>query len=348
MRQGLRPEIDAAQGNSRGNGNLKAVTTSATKNLALIFAALLILSLAVFYMSRLSPGDPLRAYYGEGAERMSSAERERATAALGLDAPIHVQYFRWLGDALHGDFGMSLKYRRPVAEVIGEVWGNTLALGLSAYILTFALALALGLFCALREDTPIDRAICKLGTAIGSIPQFWVALMLMLVFSVWLGWLPSGGAYSSGGGRDVLDRLRHLIMPLAVMVLGHLWYYAYMVRNRLLEETRRDYVLFCRARGMSRKRVLCRHCLRGIMPPFLGLMAASVPHIVGGTYVAESVFSYPGLGTLCFESAKYHDYNLLSALTLITGLLVIVSGFLARTLENWLAPGSRRERRGTA
>lgn len=309
--------------------------------------SLLILSLAVFCMSRLAPGDPLRAYYGEGAERMSAVERSAAQERLGLDRPLPAQYAAWLKSALSGDWGISLQYKRGVAEVIGGMWKNTLALGLSAYLLTFALALPLGAFCALREGSLADRAVAKAGTIVGSIPPFWVALVLILVFSVWLGALPSGGAYAAGGADTVAGRVRHLILPLTVLVLGHLWYYAYLVRARLLEEFRQDYVLLCRARGLTRGQIVRRHCLRNILPTCAELMAVSVPHILGGTYVVEQVFSYPGLGTLCFESAKYHDYNLLMVLCLLTGALVIASNLLAGAAGRWADPRMRREGRAS-
>lgn len=116
----------------------------------------------------------------------------------------------------------------------------------------------------------------------------------------------------------------HLILPLTVVVLGHLWYYAYMIRNRILEEVRADYVLLARAKGLTKWGVLFRHCLRNVMPSYLSLMAISVPHILGGTYIVEMVFSYPGLGTLTYESARYHDYNLLMLLCMLTGIVVIL------------------------
>ena len=138
-----------------------------------------------------------------------------------------------------------------------------------------------------------------------------------------------------------MGRLRHLALPLAVLVLGHLWYYAYLIRNRLLDEVRQDYVLLCRAEGLSRRKILFTQCLRNVLPSYFGLMAVSIPHILGGTYIVEKVFSYPGLGTLCFESAKYHDYNMLLVLCLITGAVVMLAGMAARALGGALDPRMR-------
>lgn len=291
--------------------------------------AMLALSLAVFYMARLAPGDPLRSYYGESIERMSAGEREAARERLGLDRPIHIQYGLWVGQALEGDLGISLKYKRPVTEVVAQFLPNTLLLGGLGYVLTFGLSAMLGIFCAVREGSRTDRLLCRAGTVLNSVPSFWVALALILLFSVELGWLPSGGAYDMGEAGDFFGRLRHLILPLTVLIAGHLWYYAYLVRNLLLEEFRQEYVLLCRAKGLERRRIVTAHCMRNLMPPLLSLMAVSIPHILGGTYIVEQVFSYPGLGTLCFESAKYHDYHLLMILSLLTGALVVASNMLA-------------------
>ncbi len=305
-----------------------------------------LLSVLVFTMSRLAPGDPLYAYYGDRVEKMSLEEQEAARERLGLDASIPVQYMRWLKGAVRSDFGISYKYKRDVKEVIAERIGNTLLLGGLGFVIIFILALLLGLFCAGREEKPADRIVCGIGTVTSCIPEFWLSLLLILVFSVWLGWLPSAGAYTVGMDKNLADRGRHLILPLTVVVLGHLWYYAYLVRNRLLEETRADYVLLARMKGLSGKQVLYRHCLPNALPSYLSMMAIALPHILGGAYVVETVFSYPGIGTLAYESARYQDYNLLMVVSLMTGALVIFGNMLARLLNGRIDP--RTDRRAGA
>ena len=306
--------------------------------LSKLVLSLFLLSVLVFTMSRLAPGDPLYSYYGDQVERMSTQEQEAARERLGLHAPIPAQYVQWIKGAVCGDFGISYKYKRDVRAVIAERIGNTLLLGGIGFVIIFVLALLLGLFCAWREDKWADRIICGIGTVTSCIPEFWLSLLLILVFSVWLGWLPSSGAYTVGMEKDLADRGRHLILPLAVVVLGHLWYYAYLVRNRLLEETRADYVLLARMKGLSGRQVLYRHCLRNAIPSYLSMMAIALPHILGGTYVAETVFSYPGIGTLAYESARYQDYNLLMLVSLMTGGLVIFGNMLARIINERIDP----------
>ena len=310
--------------------------------LAGFVVSVFVLSLAVFYVARLAPGDPLASYYGERAEKMTVQERARAEARLGLDQPIHVQYVRWLENAFRGDFGVSYKYKTDAAEVIAARLPNTLVLGGVGLVLIFAGALALGALCAWNEGKWLDRIVCKVGTVVSCIPEFWLALVLILVFAVYLRWLPSSGAYTIGGG-GLADRAVHLVLPLVVTAAGHLWYYAYMIRNRLLEELRSDYVLLAKAKGLSRRSVLVRHCLRGILPSYLSLMAISVPHILGGTYVVEAVFSYPGIGTLSYESARYQDYNLLMLLCLLSGSIVILCNILAQVISERIDPRMRSD-----
>lgn len=308
------------------------------KKVLVFFISVLILSLAVFYISRLAPGDPLMSYYGERAEKMSVQEKEAAREKLGLNDAIHVQYARWLEKAAKGDFGISYKYKQDVTEVIGERIGNTLILGGIGFLLTFLGALGLGLLCAWYEDRWPDRILCKGGTVLSCIPEFWLSLVLILFFSVTLHVLPSSGAYAVGHKNDIGSRVEHLILPLTVVVLQHLWYYAYMIRNKLLEETRADYVLLGKSKGLSKKQILLGHCLRNVLPSYISIMAISVPHVLGGTYIVETVFSYPGIGTLSYESARYHDYNMLMVLCMITGILVIFCSLLGQIINERIDP----------
>lgn len=306
--------------------------------------AIFILSVVVFYMERLSPGDPLESYYGNSVERMSVEQKEKAMDRLGLNSPIYVQYGKWLKNSIRGDFGISYKYKRDVNKVIGDVYKNTIVLGGLAYILTFVLAIFLGIYCSLNEDKFVDKLITTIGNITSCIPSFWISLILILIFGVNLAILPTSGAYSIGMEDNIGDRVLHLILPLIVLIFGHLWYYAYMVRNKILEEMREDYILLARVKGLKKSEIIYKHCLRNIAPSFITIMAVSIPHILAGTYVVEKVFSYPGIGTLIFESARYHDYNMLMVLTLITGVLVLVSNMIAQIINIKIDPRMKYER----
>ena len=308
------------------------------KKLLIFVVSIFLLSVIVFYIARLAPGDPLVSYYGERAEKMTAGERAWAEEKLGLHESITVQYGKWLGRAVRGDFGISYKYKMDVLEVIKGRIGNTLLLGGVGFVLIFVLALLLGIWCAWNEERLIDRAICKIGTVTSCIPEFWLSLVLILIFAVELKVLPSSGAYTIGKENDLGDRILHLILPMTVVVLGHLWYYAYLIRNKLLEEVRADYVLLAKSKGVTGKSVMFRHCVRNIIPTYLSIMAISVPHILGGTYIIETVFSYPGIGTLSYESARYQDYNLLMVICLLSGALVILCNMIAQTINERIDP----------
>ncbi|MDR1977563.1 MAG: ABC transporter permease [Synergistaceae bacterium] len=317
---------------------LPAVAAYVGKKTLVFLFMMFVLSVIVFYVSRLTPGDPLEAFYGGATQSMTVEELDAARARLGLDGPVTRQYLKWAGNVLQGDFGMSLRHKRPVLSVVRPLIGNTLILGGAAYVLVFLLAVILALFCARFEDSLADRLICKIGAAAYYIPAFWLGVVLVLLFSVNLKWLPSSGAYDIGKAKDIANRARHMVLPLVVMVASHLWYYAYMIRNKLLDEVRRDYVLLARSKGLGKTRILLAHCLRNVLPTIVNIMAISIPHVLSGTYIAESVFNYPGIGSLAVSSAKYHDYNLLMLMVLLTGVLVIVSSLLAQAINEAIDP----------
>lgn len=299
---------------------------------------MLILSVVAFVFARCAPGDPLQSFYGDAVESMSTQELTAARTRLGLDAPLTTQYIRWVGNALQGDFGLSLKYKMPAMAVVYPLLGNTLLLGGTAYLLVFLLATLLAVACALHEDTFADRLICRIGTAVYYLPAFWLGVVFILIFSVQLKWLPSSGAYDIGKAGDLLNRIQHLVLPVSVLIISHLWYYAYMIRNKLLDELRQDYVLLAKAKGLTNRQIVWKHCLRNVAPTIVSIMAISIPHVLGGTYIAEAVFHYPGIGALSIESAKYHDYNLLMLLVLITGALVFLSSMAAQAINEMVDP----------
>ncbi|MDO4518303.1 MAG: ABC transporter permease, partial [Bacillota bacterium] len=260
------------------------------------------LSIIVFLVSRIAPGDPMRAYYGDALERMSTMQVEAARTRLGLDDSMMVQYLRWLGNVLHGDFGISYQYKQPAINVIEQVYGNTLALAGFAFTFIFLLGLLLAIFCIRHEGDKVDRTICRIGVATSSVPEFFAALVMVLVFAVYLGVLPHSGAITVGGG-GLADRLLHLVLPVATIVITHLWYCAYLMRNRLSDEVSKEYVLLCKAKGLTERQIIYKHCMKNIMPSVVSIMAIFLPHLLGGAYIIEVVFSYPGLGKLGLDSA---------------------------------------------
>lgn len=311
----------------------KTATYILKKALQLVLT-LLVLSLIVFFVSRLAPGDPMKAYYGESIEKMSIQQLDDARERLGLNDSLITQYIRWGAGALQGDFGISYIYKRPALQVVGEVYGNTLLLAGVSFVLIFVLGLMLAVFCVRREGSRIDRIICKIGVATNSVPEFFMALIMILIFAVSLGLLPLSGAQDLGGGGT----LKHLVLPVAAIVASHLWYCTYMMRSKLSDELRKEYILLCRVKGLSEKEIIRKHCIRNIMPAVVSIMAIFLPHLLGGAYVIEMVFSYPGLGKLGVESAQYHDYNMLMLISLITGAAVIIVNMIAQVINEKLDP----------
>lgn len=309
------------------------------KKIGQLVLTLLVLSFIVFFVSRLAPGDPMKAYYGEAVEKMSEQQLDTARERLGLNDSIVSQYVKWIANALQGDFGISYIYKRPALQVVEEVYHNTLLLAGVSFVLIFILGLLLAVFCTKHEGKRVDRIICKIGVATNSIPEFFVALILILVFSVYMGILPQSGAQDLEGGGV----LTHLILPVVAIVVSHLWYCAYLMRNKLSDEVRKEYILLCRVKGLTQRQIIWKHCMRNIMPAVVSIMAIFLPHLLGGAYVIEMVFSYPGLGELGVESAQYHDYNMLMLISLITGASVIIANMIAQVINEKLDPRYKYE-----
>lgn len=300
--------------------------------------SIIILSFGVFIISHLAPGDPLVSVYGSGVERLSNELREQAIEDLGLDEPLVYQYGIWIKNSIKGDLGYSYKYKMPVKDVIKTHLPNTVLLIGICLFLTFTLSITLGLVTALNEGKLIDRVITRCTTLLYCIPGFWISLILILIFSVNLRMLPSSGVYDIGKERDILNRISHLILPMIVIVMGHLGYYSNFVRNKVLEELKEDYILLARAKGLSKFQIIVRHPLKKIMPSIIILMSLSFSHLIAGGFVVEYIFSYPGLGQLIFESAKYHDYPLLMGGVMLTGIIVVLASLVSDILSSLIDP----------
>ncbi|SHJ86422.1 ABC transporter permease [Tepidibacter formicigenes] len=302
-----------------------------------------ILSLGAFMVSHLAPGDPLVSVYGDAAERLSNEARIKAVKDLRLDKPLIYQYAIWIKNAVKGDLGYSYKYKMPVKDVIQIHFPNTFYLmGLSIF-LTLILSISLGLISALNEGKLLDRIITRFSTLLYCIPGFWISLILILVFCTNLKILPSSGVYDIGRENDILNRIYHLILPLTVMIIGHLGYYSNFVRNKILEELKEDYIILARAKGLSKFEIISKHPLKKIMPSIIILMSLSLSHLIAGGFVVEYIFSYPGVGKLVFESAKYHDYPLLMGGVILTGVIVVLGSLISDILSSLIDPRLREE-----
>ena len=294
----------------------------------LLRAALLLLgvSLAAFLLLCASPLDPLQTNVGQVAlGSMSQEQVANLEAYWGVDQPPVERYLGWLSSVLQGDFGTSLLYRQPVLSVIGQRLGNSLWLLVSAWAISGVLGLALGMAAGAFRGRWPDKLIRGYCLIISSTPAFWLALLLLLIFSVWLGWLPIGLSVPIGVEESAVtlaDRLRHAILPgLALSVTG-VANVALHTREKLIDALSSDYALFARARGESRGSVVLRHGLRNVILPALTLQFGSVGEIIGGSVLVEQVFSYPGLGQAAVNAGLGSDLPLLLGITVITSALV--------------------------
>ena len=265
---------------------------------------------------------------------------------LGLDDPLYIQYWNGISGLVHGDFGRSLVDGSPVIRHILERLPNTLELTVTAIALGILISIPLGVVGALRRGSALDNFFTFLSVAGVSIPSFWLALLMILLFSVgfhaWgLPWLPSGGAKSAFGGGDPIDRVAHLVMPATCLAFVYIAIWSRFTRSSMLEVLSQDYVRTARAKGMSERRVTYLHALRNSLVPLVTLIGLELPGLVGGAAIVEIVFAWPGIGKLALERALQYDYTMVLGLTTFAALLVVAGNLLADVLYALLDPRIR-------
>ncbi len=312
---------------------------------------LLFVSVVVYGMLYLAPGGPTAMYMRRGTG-MSGEDLLRLEERLGLHDPFYVQYFRWLGRVLRGDFGMAVTSSQPVADAILERLPNTLYLMGSAWAVTLLVAIPIGIFSAIRQYSKFDHAVTTF-TFIGqSIPTFWFGLILILIFystleNPWTGrpLLPAGGVQTIGAGYTgwemVKDRLLHLILPVTMLAMGWIAWYSRFLRASMLEVINADYVRTARAKGVRERLVIVRHAFRNAAIPLVTLMALDLPFLFTGALFAEVIFSWPGMGRLFYQAAERRDYGLLMAIIMITSVLIVLANIIADMVYSRLDPRIR-------
>ncbi len=316
----------------------------------LLRMALLLLgvSLTAFLLMDASPLDPLQTNIGQAAlGTMSPEQIARLEAYWGVDAPAAERYLGWLGGVLRGDLGVSLLYRRPVLEVIGQRLSNSLGLLVFAWMLSGGLGLALGVMAGANRGRWPDRLVRGYCLVISSTPAFWLALLLLIVFSVWLKLLPIGLAVPIGADAasvTLAQRLHHAILPAVTLSVTGVANIALHTREKVADVLDSDYVLFARARG--EEHILRRHVLRNVALPAMTLQFASIGELIGGSVLVEQVFSYPGLGQTVVAAGLGGDLPLLLGITLVNSALVFGGNLAADLLYGVIDPRIRREAAG--
>ena len=318
----------------------------AGKKLIRMLLLLLGVSLAAFLLMSVSPLDPLQTNVGQAAlGSMSPEQIAQLEDYWGVNTPLPERYLGWLSDALHGDLGTSLFYRQPVLTVVGERLSSSLGLLLFAWALSGILGLTLGVLAgALRGRWP-DRLIRGWCLLISSTPTFWLALLLLMVFSVWLGWFPTGLTVPIGVEADsvtLLERLQHAVLPALTLSITGVSSITLHTREKMADVMESDYVLFARARGESLPAIVLRHGLRNVALPAITLQFASVSEIIGGSVLVEQVFSYPGLGQAAVTAGLGSDMPLVLGITVITAAIVFGGNLAADLLYGAVDPKIRR------
>lgn len=284
------------------------------------------ISLVVFLMVSLAPGDA--AEFALGA-RADEEEIQRLRHYLGLDLPWYQQYGRLLRSWVTGDLGRSILQRRPVLDIIQERLPRTAELLGGSILLSLLIAIPIGVVSALRQYSLLDSVVTVLSFVGVSIPSFWLGIILILVFAVTLGWLPTGGTRSIGQEANLVDHLKHLVLPLAVLTLVRTAGWSRYLRSSMLEVLRQDYVRTARAKGLTERLVLFRHALRNAMMPIVTLLGLSLPDMVGGAIITEQIFNWNGLGQLTVTATLRRDIPVVMALVMLSGVAIIIGNLLA-------------------
>lgn len=291
----------------------------ALRRVAMTVPTLILVSVIVFALIRLIPGDP-------AAIMLNDSDSDTALAAmraeLGLDRPIPVQFAIWIGNVFQGDLGTSIKSGEPVLEAIASRFAVTATITALAVVLAIAIATPAGLIAAWRQDTGLDYAIVFVSILFLSLPSFWLGLMMIYLFAITLGWLPTIGFVSVA--EDFAGGVRYLVMPVATLALVEMAVIARMLRAQTLEVLRLDYVTHARAKGLSEGVVLTRHVFRNAFGPALTVIGLILGGMLGGASVTETVFSLPGIGRLLVDAIYARDYPVLQGCLLFIAIVYVM------------------------
>ena len=305
---------------------------------------LAVMSFAVYGLIGLMPGDPLDILVRSNPD-LTVADAERLKRELGLDRPLLERYVKWASHALAGDFGYSREYARPVLEVLGPRLLNTVWLMGASFLIALAIAIPVGIAAARKPYSLTDYAVNFLTFAGISIPPFWLALLLIMLFAVALGWLPASGL-PTGADAGFFEHARHLVLPvLTLTVLSVAGITRYM-RADMIEALRQDYVRTARAKGAGELRVVLKHALRNALIPVVTVIALDFGTLFSGALITEQMFSYPGMGKLIYDAIMANDYNLALIGLLFATFVILIGNLLADLAYGWLDPRISYGRRG--
>lgn len=314
------------------------------RRLLYLVPTLLGITIVTFLIVNLAPGDPVELINrGQMDARISPESYKQMLHLYGLDDPIHVRYATWLKRLVTLDFGNSFLDHRPVIEKIAERLPNTVFLNVTSLLIAFVVSIPLGLYSALHQNSKIDKMGGTALYVLYSLPEFWVALLLIMLFGVELRWLPFHGmesldARQLGFAGYWWDRFLHAVLPTVCLTYGSLAYLSRFARGSSLEVVRQDYIRTARAKGLDESAIVYRHVFRNTMIPMVTLLGLFLPTLISGSVIIESIFSWPGVGDLFFTSVRARDYPVVMGLSFITAVMVLFSTLIADLLYAWADP----------
>ena len=299
---------------------------------------LLLVSMIGFAILHLAPGGPMSQFMAGG--EMSPEDIARVERQLGLDRPLPVQYLEWLGRMLVGDWGRSYRDQQPVLAVIGSHLGATLELMVTSTLIAMLLGCWLGVLSAIRRYSFFDMLVTVGSMVALSIPTFWFGLVVIFIFSVHLDILPAGNRYTMGDG-SLLDQLHHLIAPSLVLAMVSTAIWSRYMRSSMIDVLHQDFVRTARAKGIPERRILLHHTVRNALLPMITVAGLQLPNLLGGALVAETVFTWPGMGRLFLDSISYRDYPVVMGILMFTAVLVLLGSLMADLLYGVADPRLR-------
>ncbi|NPA39052.1 MAG: ABC transporter permease [Thermodesulfobacteria bacterium] len=302
------------------------------KRILVFLVTLFGITVISFSIIHLAPGGPVSTFN----PKISPEYRKQLIKMYGLDKPLYVQYWRWLKGIVHLDFGYSLAPdHRPVWDKIKERLPITLFINVVSMIIILLVSIPIGVYCAVKANTFIERIITVIVFIGYAMPNFWFAIILLMIFGVKLHLIPISGLHSTVGyeqmslWQKILDWAKHLIAPLCVATFGGIAGISRYIRNSMLEVLSSDYILFARIKGLPEKRILYKHALRNALLPLITILGLSVPGLVGGSVIFETIFGIPGVGQLMWQAVMARDYPVIMANLLIVAVLTLLGNFLA-------------------
>lgn len=313
------------------------------RRVLLMIPQIIILSILIFFLAKLMPGDP---FSGAITPQTDPHTIERLRHELGLYDPPMVQYWHWVQNVFKGDFGMSYTYHRPVIGLIGERAANTFWLGLLTAALTYLIAIPLGVIAGRHEGKWQDKIIAFYNFIFSAIPPFAIYLMALIIFSFTLGWFPASGTVSAtakGFFPVLLSRLDHMILPAIAMSFSATIGIVQYLRSGIIDNTQEDYVRTAKSKGVPENVIFRRHIFRNAFLPIASSIGLTITGLLSGAVVAESIFSYPGMGQLFIQSVSSRDYSVMITLTLLFGTLTLIGNLLSDIIMSLVDPRIRVE-----